>query len=278
MANLVVPEVFKSIETAKFKEKVKLLNLATNIGEIEEFRQVGETIHFPRFKALDISKMKEMVKGDVLDVSELEQEDSTATIKQVGFATRIYDIADLTAFGSQVDESAKQHATIFARKLDEDIATEAQTSLLKVKTASATEITNAELGQALALFEDEIDVEEFAGIVINSRLVNSFYAMPEFVDVSKTYTQNGNGIVRGGLLGTWRGIPVYVANHGTFNGTECITYVIKKGALGYKMKRDVNIEIERLPKAKATDVVTDMIYAVKLLNDEGLVVLRNTIV
>lgn len=280
MANVIVPQVFKGIVSAKFKEKVKLLNLAVDMGDVPDFSEVGDTIHFPKFKTLDITKMKEMAKGDILDVTELEQEDSTATIKQVGFASRVYDIVDLTAFGNHVDENGTQHSKIFARKLDTDLANEAQQTLLKVATTDAVAVTNSELSNAMAMFEDEIDTEEFAGIVINSRIVNSFYAMPEFVDKAKTYVADGSGIVVGGLLGYWRGIPVCVANHGTYDNVknECITYIIKKGALGYKMKRDINIELERIAKAKATDVVTDMIYAVKLLADDGLVVLRKTIV
>lgn len=131
----------------------------------------------------------------------------------------------------------------------------------------------------MTLFGDEIDTEEFNGIVINSRLVGSMYAMPEFVNTGLTYTKEGNGIVKNGCIGLWRGIPVYVADHGTYDTTkkECITYIIKNGALGYKMKRDLNIELDRQAKSKATDVVTDMIYATKLLKDDGLVVIRKTI-
>ena len=277
--NVIVPEIFKNIVGAKFKEKVKLLNLAVDLGQIPEFSEVGDTIHFPKFKALDTSKMKEMKKGDILDVTELEQEDSTAVIKQVGFASRVFDIVDLTAFGNHVQENARQHATIFARKLDNDIAKEAQATPLKVATGNADTLTIAELSQGMTLFGDEIDTEEFSGIVINSRLVGSMYAMPEFVNTGLTYTKEGNGIVKNGCIGLWRGIPVYVADHGTYDTTkkECITYIIKNGALGYKMKRDLNIELDRQAKSKATDVVTDMIYATKLLKDDGLVVIRKTI-
>lgn len=277
--NIIVPQVFKGIMEAKFKEKVKLLNLAVNMGDVPEFANVGDTIHFPKFKQLDISKMKEMAKGDVLDVTELEQEDSTAKIKQVGFASRVFDIVDLTAFGNHVEENARQHATIFARKLDLDLAEEAQKTPLKAKTMNGTDLMNRELAQGFGMFGDEIDTEEFAGIVINSRLTGSMYNMNEFVDKGKTYVTDGNGIVRNGMIGYFRGIPVFVADHMTYDKTkdECITYIVKNGALGYKMKRDLNIELDRQAKAKATDVVTDSIYAVKLLKDDGLVVLRKTI-
>lgn len=58
----------------------------------------------------------------------------------------------------------------------------------------------------------------------------------------------GNGLVRNGLLGFFRGIPVYVSDKGTYNGTsnECITFIIKKNALGYKMKKNIDIELEKL--------------------------------
>lgn len=275
--SLIKPEIYKGIVGAKFKEKVKILNLAIDLGEIDDFKSVGETIHFPKFKT--IGNCVEMVKGDTLTTEELAQEDSTATIKMIGKAVRVYDIENLTAMGNQVDESARQQAIVFARKLDTDLVTEALTSPLKSATVGGSVITAQEINTGMRLFADEIDTDEFAGIVINSRLVDSFIAMPEFTDATKTYNASGNGVVSSGVIGYFRGIAVYVADHGTYDAVknECVSFVVKKNALGYKMKRDINIELERMAKSKATDVVGDMIYAVKLVNDEGVVVLRKTI-
>ena len=42
-------------------------------------------------------------------------------------------------------------------------------------------------------------------------------------------------------------------------------------------KRDINTEVERNASLKANTVFSDMIYAVKLVADDGVVVVRKTI-
>lgn len=274
--SLIKPEIYAPLVRQKFIGKVKVANLAVDLGFLKN-TTVGETVTFPKFKT--IGDAEEMIKGTPLNPESLDQDKSTATIKQVGKAVRVYDIDDLTAMGNHIDESASQQGTVFARKLDKDLITAALTSPLKKATAAAKAITAIELNAGLNLFGDEQDTEDMAGIVINSLLLDSFYGMTEFVDKNKTYTTDGNGIVRNGLVGYFRNIPVFLADHTTYDTTlsECITLVIKKNALAYMTKRDINIELERLPKLKATDVVGDFIYATKLVADDGLVVIRKTI-
>jgi len=273
---LIKPEIYAPIVTEKFKGKVVVEQLATDLGVLTG--NVGDTVSFPTFKR--IGDAVEMAKGDEIGVEELTQAESKATIKQVAKGVRIFDIDDLTALGNFIENGAMQQAKVFSRKIDEDLIAECDKTTLKVATSSGTAITANELNLGLVAFGDEQDTEDMAGIVINSMLSASFYSMPEFVDSQKTYNgQNGNGIVRNGLIGHFRGIPVFVSDKGTLDSTlsECKTYIIKKNALGKMYKRGINIEPERKAALKATDLYGDVIYAVKLLDDEGVVVLRKTI-
>ena len=43
------------------------------------------------------------------------------------------------------------------------------------------------------------------------------------------------------------------------------------------MKKNIDIELEREAKLKATDIVADMMYAVKLVADDGIVIVKKTI-
>ena len=276
---LIKPEVYTQIVSAKFKEKVKLANLAVDLGEIEGFREVGETIHFPKWKPMS-NGVETVVKGTPIALDTLDQEDSTATIKFFGKGVRVFDIDDITSFGNHVQEGAIQSATLHARNFDNEIAKELQSSALKVALANANAITNAELGKAMGLYGDEIDSSEFAGIVINSRLVESFYNMAEFVDVNKSYVHENNGKqIVNGLIGYWRSIPVLVADHNTYDTTknESITYLVKVGSVGFKTKRDFKTEVDRKAELQCNDVYTTQIYATKLLKDDGVVICRKTI-
>lgn len=273
------PEIFAPLVREKFEGKVKVANLATNLGFLKN-STVGETVTFPKWEI--IGDPTEMAKGDTISIEELAQTSSQATIKQIGKGVRVYDIDDITQLGNAVDESAQQMGKVFARKLDLDLISEALTSPLKHSVNFATEITEGELNAGIQLFGDEADVEEMAGIVAHSLLVPSFLNMNGFIDASKTFTAEGSGIQRAGLLGYYRGIPVYISDHskgaiGTYDsaGSRCNTFIIKKDSLGYMEKRGINIELDRVPSMKASDIYGDFVYAVKLINEAGIVVLNN---
>ncbi|MBX4271457.1 hypothetical protein [Clostridium estertheticum] len=273
---LIIPEVYAEIVRQKFEGKVKVANLAVALGELSN-TTVGGEISFPKFK--NISDCSEVIKGTASDISSLDQTESKAKIKMVDKIVRVFEMDNLTALGNQVEEASSQTAVVIARKLNLDLITEALTSPLKIATVSATAITALELNSALAMFQDEQDVEDMAGIVINSLLTASFYNMPEFVS-NRTDTVAGNGIVTGGCIGYWRGVPIFLAKHGTYDKAkaECITLVIKKNALAYMKKRAINIVEELEPKLHSSCVIGDYIYACKLIADDGVVVVRKTIV
>ncbi|WP_142690375.1 hypothetical protein [Clostridium tertium] len=273
------PEIYAPIVTEKFKGKVRISNLADDLGLLSG--SVGETVSFPMFNK--IGNAKEMVKGEGIDEEELTQVENKATIKQVSApGVVVYDIENLTALGNQLDNGASQQGTVIARKVDSDLIAECDKTTLKVATASATEVTANELNQGLMMFGDEQDTEEIGGIIINSMVSGSFYRMIEFTDAGKTYNGvNGNGIVKNGVIGYFRGIPVILSDKDTLDSTksECKTYIIKKHALGkmFKSEKVCDVEFERQAKYKRTAIYTDSVYAVKLLDQEGVVLLRKTI-
>lgn len=271
------PEVFTDIVTEKIKGKVVVSNLADDLGYLSG--DVGDTVSFPVFEA--IGEAKELTKGSGIDEAELSQVDSKAKIKQiVAPGIVVYDIENKTALGNQVENGATQQAVAIARKVDADLIEECKKTTLKVATAQANSISALELNQGFVMFGDEQDTSEMAGIVINSMLSASFYSMDEFVDATKTYNgANNNGIVTNNCIGYFRGVPVYISDKGTLDSSECITFIIKKHALAkmFKSEKVADCEIERQAKYKRTAIYTDSIYAVKMVNTEGVVMLRKTI-
>lgn len=271
------PEIFTDIVTERIKGKVVVSNLADDLGVLNG--DVGDTVSFPMFEA--IGEAKELTKGQGIDEAELKQVDSKATIKQVAApGVVVYDIESQTALGNQVENAATQQATSIARKVDADLIEECKKTTLKVATAKANSITEDELHQGFTLFGDEQDNDEIAGIVINSMLAASFYHMDGFVNANITHVADKNGVVRNGIIGYFRGtIPVCISDKGTLDSTECITFIIKKHALAkmFKSEKVADCEIERQAKYKRTAIYTDSIYAVKMVNTEGVVMLRKTI-
>ena len=267
--------IYAGMVREKFEGKAKVLNLATDLGKLENVGRC-DTISFPKWSL--IGDASEMTKGTPLETEELQSTEQTVKVKQVGKAVRVYDSENLTSLGNQIDEGATQTAMVMARKIDSDLLANAKLAPFQAPVADGKKITSAEIETAMLNFGDERDIEEFAGIVINSLLIPSFYAMPEFTDANNTTTAQGNGLIRNGLLGFYRGIPVYISDKETFDDATqtCITLIVKVGALGYMFAKDLDVELEREAKLKATDVVADAIYATALVKDDGVVVLKFT--
>ncbi|EJT6158063.1 hypothetical protein [Clostridium perfringens] len=276
MGSLIKPEVYAKIVEEKMKGKMILTNWADQVGVLTG--SVGETVIFPKWNT--IGKATELVKGKDIPLEELTQDDSCkATIKQFcAPGVIVYDIDNLTALGDSVDEAARQQGVALARAKDSCLMDECLTSKLKVKTASKTEITSEELNRGLQLYSDEQNIDDFHGILVNSLVASSFYKMPEFVKADYTYNGvNGNGVVHNNVIGYFRGIKVVMSDFNTYKDGECVTVIVKKHSLGKMPKRGVLCEAERLAGKKATAVYSDEIGALKMINDEGIVVLRNTI-
>lgn len=279
MANtIIVPNVYSALVTEKVKGKVKIASMATTLGELTG--NVGDTVTFPMFKALSDAEL--MAKGDKITTEELSQTSTGKKIMQYGHGAKIYDIDDLTALGNFVENASLQQSRIFAKALDNEMVKDIDANaILKSSVANAKAITEDELNLAFQNFGDEQDNDEFAGIVVHSLLVSSFYKMPSFTDATKTYNGvNGNGKIVNGCIGYFRGsIPVIVADSNTYDSTlnETKTYIIKKGSLGIMPKRNVFIELGRDASTKSTDVYADMIFACGLIQKDGVVICRKTL-
>ncbi|MCE5221039.1 MAG: hypothetical protein LLF98_07200 [Clostridium sp.] len=278
MANtIIVPDVYSALVTEKVKGKVKIANMATVLGELTG--NVGDTVTFPMFKALSDAEL--MAKGDKITLEELSQTSTGKKIMQYGKGVKIYDVDDLTALGNFVENASLQQSRIFAKALDNEMVKDIDANaILKSSVANAKAITEDELNLAFQNFGDEQDNNEFAGIVVNSLLVPSFYKMEGFVNATKTYAKDGNGKIENGVIGYFRGsIPVIVADSNTYDSTlnETKTYIIKTGSLGIMPKRNVLIELDRDASTKSTDVYADMIFAVGLIQKDGVVIVRKTI-
>ncbi|MCH1962685.1 hypothetical protein MCG45_07320 [Clostridium perfringens] len=274
MGNLIKPEIYAGIVTEKFKGKMILSNFAMDLGELSG--KVGDTVSFPMFNQIGSAKV--LNKGDGIDEEELTQKETKATIKQMAApGVLIYDVDDLTALGNFVENGAMQQGTVLARGLDSDLFKEALTSKLKVKTTNKNVLMADDLNRGFAMFGDEQNVEDMACIICHSIVASSFYNMPEFVKADYTFNGKGNGIVHNNCIGHFRGVPVFMSDKDTMVDGECVTIIVKKNALAKMKKRGINVESERQAKFKRTALYADYIYTVKLVNTEGVVVLRNTI-
>lgn len=275
MATIIVPEVFADAVNAALGVKLRAGRLATDYTNyVDDITTYGDTVHFPvvdRITDADVVAL-----GTALTPEDVNMTDSTAEIKQVGKATRIYDKHSIQVKGKLKENLATQLGESMAKAVDTDLVNSIRNdAVYKSDVASRADFVENVVNAAFDVFGDDVDNDTFAGILINSRLRSDFMKMPAFTDATKTYAANGNGIVREGIIGYWNGtIPVYVSDNGTYESDKALVAIIKKDALGVIWQKVPTIEEEREAKLLATDLVASEMYATKLVHTDGVSVLE----
>ena len=276
---LVIPEIFANSLNEQMRLNLKAGSIAFDATDlVGEIRNAGDTVVFPFLNRIsDASELSDNVEvtPERISMSELR-----AVIKEIGQAVRVLDKEEIQIKGGAMDKLIVQLAQSMAKKVDASLIDSMDAeAVYKVATSGADSLTITEMNAAIAKFGDQIDSDTFACWIINSRIVPDLMNMDAFVSTSKTFAQDGNGIVKNGIVGYLYNVPVMVSDNNTFDEdkSECKTYLIKKDALGYVFQKDIVVEEERHAKLRATDIVTTALYATKLLDAQGVVILRKTI-
>lgn len=275
---IIKPEIFASAVNEALRVNLKAGILAFDATDmVGEIRQAGDTVHFPHISR--IQDAEELSDGVAIDPERINMNDTKAVLKEVGQGVRVLDKEEIQIKGGAMDKIIEQLGQSMAKKIDLSLieAMDAD-AVYKVPQTKSEEVTLEELNACIAEFGDQIDSDTFAGWLVNSRLVPSLMNMDAFVSTAKTFTTDGSGVVKNGIVGYLYNVPVYVTNNGTYDTvkSETKTYLLKKEALSYVIQKDVTVEEEREAKLRATDIVTTTIMATKLLDPKGCVILRKT--
>lgn len=280
MANtLLKSEVITQMINEQMKGREKLMALAGDMGNLPNGVQAGDT--FTMIKVAHLGEMVDLVKGQTIALEDLETTKSSEVIEHKAKGFQLYDIERETTIGGKsiLDKKIADMADIRVRAIEKSLGDKLAKAPLKYACSEANSLLASEINTALqTAFGDAQDTDEFAGIVVNSRVATGFYTMPEFVKADYTFTKDGNGVVRGGVIGTFRGIPVIMSDVTTYDTAkaESITYIIKKGALGYK-KVAGEVEVARNASKKCEEVYDDLMFVTGVTDDTGVVVVRKTI-
>lgn len=265
--DFIAPEVFADLAQASFTGKVKVLGSPAVQEDNTLVGQPGETISFPKWGAL--GELDDLTTGVAMVPVELEQTDSSATIKEAGKAVLINDRDKLTMLGGQnagENEALRQFGVLAARKVDGDLIVEARTAAGRKTATTAAGVTTfgwTALTTGLALFGDDFEPEDFAGIYINPTQLAELYADERFIDASKI---GDNSIVRRGVVGTIAGMPVSVSGR----LTEGEYLLMQRNVLGALYKRRPLVEQDRDILKRQDVYTTNVHYAVKAINPAGI--------
>ncbi len=280
MANtLLQSDVITRMINEAMTGKEKLMGLASDLGNLPNGVHAGNTFTIVKYQHL--GEMVDLAKGDTIALEDLVATESQETIEHKAKGFTIFDIEKETTISgkSLLDSKIADMADIRVRAIEKSLGGKMAKAPLKYAVASATAVTEAEINLALQqAFGDDQDYDTFAGIVVNSKVATGFYTMDGFVKADLTHTQGGNGIVKGGVIGTFRGIPVIMSDVTTYDTTknECLTFIVKNGAIGFKIQAG-EVEVARVAGKKANEVYDDLMFLTGIINDAGVCVLRKTI-
>ena len=273
--NMIIPDVYSQLVQEKIAGKCHVANMAKVLGDLQG--KPGETLTVPSI--VYDGDATDYTPGEAMTATNLKTKTKTFTIKAIAApAYNIYDFDSETEMFNSIENASKNQSTAIARKMDADAITEALKAPLKSKIATANAITQDELLDALGLFGDDRNVEDFAGagIVAHSAFAKSFYGMDLFVKSTSTTAQDGNGIVRGDCIGSFLGINVYLSDR-CVDKSEPVMLIIKTDALGIIPKETPFSEVARDASKRLNTIYCSDAYAVGVIDESGIVVVRKTI-
>lgn len=283
-SDLIVPEIWGDAMMVTVLGKAALVALVDADDELVGVP--GDSVNFPKFNY--IGDADDLIEGVAMETSQLTMTDSKATIKEAGKAVELTDTAVLTAIGRPNDQARMQLGLSIARKIDRDIRTAAEltvtgsvdpenpnTAPLSVDVAGP--FSWAAYTAGTALFGDEYDPSEIAGVVIHSQQHQSLMLDPNFLSVDKF---GAGAVIMRGQVGQIGMAPIIVSDRTTVTGVEgsevYTALIIVKGAIALKYKRRPIVETDRDILKRTNIITTNVHYAVKRVNDRGVVAVRTT--
>jgi hypothetical protein len=280
-SDLIQPEVYRDVAVKEAVEAAVMTQVATFSDEL--VGQPGDTIHFPKFNRL--AKAADLSEGVPIVPQKLTTDDATAVIKEVGTAVEVTDTAEITSLGNPSAVARGALSDALAEKIDADLRAAAETTVgsspIVLPTLYDTLDWDGGITEAIAAFGDKWRPSDVAGIVIHSRQHVNLLRDPAFQSVT---TFGAGATIMRGQVGTLAGgVPVIISDLAT--KTEGATdaddsynaLVIRKGALGLLYKRRALIESDRDIYARVTGWAITAHYAVKRLDDKGVVVIKTRV-
>lgn len=272
IADLINPEVMADMISAKIEKKIVVAPFAKVDTTLQG--QPGDTITVPKYGY--IGDAEDIAEGVACGTVKLTTTTTTAKIKKAMKAVELTDEAVLSGYGNPVGETNNQLALAIAAKVDNDAMDALLTAPLKYDGSDEI-ISYAGIVDAIDLLDEEVNTEKV--IFVNPNQMTQLRHDQEFISADK-YT--GDVIMTGeiGKIANCRVVPskkVELSEDGTYicpivkinqdNETEDET-----PALTIYLKRDTNVETDRVSLARKTDISVDKFYTVAL-SDETKVVL-----
>jgi N4-gp56 family major capsid protein len=281
LSDLINPQVMADMISAKIANKIVVAPFAKIDTTLQGVP--GNTVTVPQYAY--IGDAADIAEGVAAETVKLTASTTTVTVKKAMKAVELTDEAVLSGYGNPVGETNTQLAKSIASKVDSDAMTALQGAQLTYD-GSAAAIKYSGIVDAIDLFEEEINSEKV--IFVHPKQVTQLRKDSDFISADK---YKAGVILSGeiGMIANCRVVPskkVPVVKVGeTGSQVDCYACPIVKlnndaeteddaAALTIYLKRDTNVETDRVSLSRKTDISVDKHYAVALSNTSKVVLAK----
>lgn len=273
IADLINPQVMADMISAKVPSKLVVAPFAkvdTTLAGIP-----GNTITVPQYAY--IGDAVDIAEGIAAETVKLATSTTDVTVKKAMKAVELTDEAVLSGYGNPVGETNSQLAKAIASKVDSDAMAALQGAQLTYD-GSASVIKYTGVVDAIDKFDEEVNTEKV--IFVHPKQVTQLRKDSDFISADK-YT--GDVVMTGeiGKIANCRVVPskkvplaegVYSCPIVKLNNDA--ESEEDAAALTIYLKRDTNVETDRVSLARKTDISVDKHYAVALTNTSKVVLAK----
>lgn len=273
ISDLINPQVMADMISAKVESKIVVAPFAkvdTSLVGVP-----GDTITVPQYAY--IGDAEDIAEGVAAETVKLTATSIPVKVKKAMKAVELTDEAVLSGYGNPVGETNNQLAKAIASKVDVD-AMEALQGAQLTYDGSASIIKYAGVVDAIDKFDEEVNTEKV--IFVHPKQVTQLRKDSDFISADK-YPGN---VVMTGEIGKIANAHVVPSKKVKDDGTNYLCPIVKLNgdaetedeapALTVYLKRDTNVETDRVSLARKTDVSADKHYAVALSNTSKVVLAK----
>ncbi len=279
IANLIDPEVMADMISAKLPKKIRVAPFAKVDNTLEGAE--GDTITVPKFAY--IGDAEDVAEGVECGMTTLEASSEKVTVKKAMKGVTLTDEAVLSAHGDPIGETNNQLALSIASKVDNDCMdalTDETAEGRLLYDGSAAKISYEGVVDAVDVFEEEVNGEK--AMFVHPKQVTTLRKDANFISADK---YNQNVVLKGeiGMIANTRIVPSKKVKENA-EKTAYLNPIIKleteeeteeeTPALTIYLKRNINVETERKPRNRSTEITADEMYAVSVSNDSKVVLAK----
>ena len=272
LAQLINPEVMADMVSAKVDKKVRVIPYAKVDTTLQG--QAGSTISVPKYAY--IGEAVDVAEGEDIPVRQMAVSSKQYEIKKAAIGGVLTDEAVLSGYGNPVGELTNQMALSIGGKTDTDGYEELITA--PTSYVASGEISYAEIVKAIDLFEEETNTEKV--MFVHPKQATQLRLDENFIDKSKY----GNQVMVDGEIGIVGNARIVSSKKVKVVDGSYLNPIVKleedtetedaSPALTIFLKRDTNVETDRIAKNRSTEITGDKMYVVALTNETKVIVAK----